>query len=225
MWQSFIALTRIVDPGVTEVAEQLVIPSRPETERWLGEWWQLNIGDRSENTVALHLGCGPRMDFKRWPLENFVGLAEQLSREPRRVTIILTGTALEKPLIREFMKAYRGRAVDASDAGNLERTAAILSRCRLLVSNDTGVMHLSAALSVPTVGVFGSTSPRHWAPIGERATYVYDTNVLCSPCVNNYQNRMPSYCSNVDQSRCLRDVTVESVLTAARRVVLNNFLG
>jgi len=226
MWQSFVALSQIVDPGVTEVAQRLVIPPRPETERWLSEWWRVNIGgDRRENTVALHLGCGPGMDFKRWPIDNFVALAEQISREARRVTIILTGTALERPLIRKFLTAYRGRAVDASDAGNLERTAAILSSSHLLVSNDTGVMHLGAALGVPTVGVFGPASPRHWAPIGERATYVYDTNVPCSPCVNNYHNRMPSRCANVDQSRCLRDVTVESVLTAARRVVRHNFLG
>jgi heptosyltransferase-2 len=204
----------------------LVIPPRPETERWLSEWWRVNIGgDRRENTVALHLGCGPGMDFKRWPIDNFVALAEQISREARRVTIILTGTALERPLIRKFLTAYRGRAVDASDAGNLERTAAILSSSHLLVSNDTGVMHLGAALGVPTVGVFGPASPRHWAPVGERATYVYDTDVPCSPCVNNYHNRMPSRCANVDQSRCLRDVTVESVLTAVRRVVLHNFLG
>jgi heptosyltransferase-2 len=226
MWQSFVALSQIVDPGVTEVAQQLVIQPRPETERWLSEWWRVNIGgDRRENTVALHLGCGPGMDFKRWPIDNFVALAEQIRLKAGRVTIILTGTALEGPLIRKFLTAYRGRAVDASDAGNLERTAAILSIGHLLVSNDTGVMHLGAALGVPTVGVFGPASPRHWAPIGERATYVYDTNVPCSPCVNNYHNRMPSRCANVDQSRCLRDVTVESVLTAARRVVLHNFLG
>jgi heptosyltransferase II len=223
MWQSFVALARIIDPGVSEAAEALAIRPRPETEAWLSEWWRANIRDSGENAIALHLGCGPGMDFKRWPLGSFLVLAEQISLEAGRVTIILTGTALERPLISKFLMAYRGRAVDASDVGSIERTAAILRRSRLLVSSDTGVMHLGAALGVATVGLFGPTSPRHWAPIGPRATCVYDTTVACSPCVNNYQNRMPSHCTNVDQGRCMRDVTVESVLAAARRVVPATF--
>jgi heptosyltransferase II len=225
MWQSFVALARIVDPGLTEVAEELVIRPRLETEQWLGSWWRANIGDGLENAVALHLGCGPGMDFRRWPLENFVALAEQINLEARQVTIILTGTALEKRLISQFISAYRGHAIDASDVGSIERTAAILRQSRLLVSNDTGVMHLGAALGVATVGLFGPNSPRHWAPIGPRATYVYDTDVACSPCINNYQNRTPSYCANIDLGRCMRDIKNESVLAGARRVSPALFLN
>lgn len=225
MWQSFIALARIVDLNFPETPTPLAVTPLPDTEAWLDEWWSHNIGDRNEHTVAFHLGCAPAMDFKRWPIANFVTLARHIGLAAGRVTIILTGTAFEEPLIAEFKAAYSGRAVAASDVGTIERAAAILKRTRLLVSIDTGVMHLGAALGVPTVGIFGPTSPRHWAPIGPHATYVYDTTVACSPCVNNYHNRMPSACANTDQGRCMRDVNTSSVFAAARRVVDGHFLG
>jgi len=225
MWQSFVALARIADPGLCESRMPLTITSRAETAEWITEWWRTKIGDNTQRAVALHLGCGPGMDFKRWPLEMFIALAEQISLHAPRVTIVLTGTAPEELLIRRFISAYPGRAADASDLGSIDRTAEVLQRCQLLVSNDTGVMHLGAALGVPSVGLFGPTTPRHWAPIGRRVAYVYETKVACSPCVNNYQNRMPSGCANADHVRCMRDITPESVMAAARSVVQAGFLG
>ena len=101
----------------------------------------------------------------------------------------------------------------------------MLRRCGLLVSNDTGIMHLGAAIGVPTVGLFGPNTPRHWAPIGPRATYVYDTAAPCSPCINNYINRMPSVCVNAEKSRCMKDISVASVLTAVTRVVAPDWIS
>ena len=122
------------------------------------------------------------------------------------------------------MMAYPGRSVAAADTGNIQCTAAILKRTRLLVSIDTGVMHLGAALGVPTVGIFGPTRlplgtnrPAHDICLRYKAT--------CSPCVNNYSNRTPSHCINVDRVSCMCDVNPQSVLTAARRVVGSHFLG
>jgi heptosyltransferase-2 len=219
MWQSFISIARVLDPELTEVTQELTIPLHPETEAWLSEWWQTKIGTSKEKVVALHLGCGRGMDFKRWPLERFVALARRISElVAGPITIILTGTALERPLIHQFIAAFRGRAIDASELNSIERTVALLRRSDLLVSNDTGVMHLGAALGVATVGLFGATSPKHWAPVGCRATYVYDTQVACSPCVNNYRNLMPSRCTNSEQGRCMRDITAESVIGAIGRV-------
>jgi len=219
MWSSFVALARIIDPLLGETTASLKLESPPETLQWLEEWWRTKIGRTGERAVALHLGCGPGMDFKRWPIDRFIQLADRIALEMGRVTFILTGTATEQPLIREFKRVYRGRVVDASDAGTIGHTAAILKRTLFLVSNDTGVMHLGAALGVPTVGLFGPTSPAHWSPVGQYATAVYDTAVECSPCVNNYQNYMPSRCVNAEHGRCMRDIGVGSVMNAVRTVV------
>jgi ADP-heptose:LPS heptosyltransferase len=218
MWQSFLSLARVLDPELTEVAQALTIRLRPETEAWVNDWWQAHIGASEKKVVALHLGCGRGMDYRRWPVENFLALAQKITLAGKPPIILLTGTTLERPLISEFISSFSGRAVNAADLGHIEQTVAILMRCQLLVSVDTGVMHLAAGLGIPTVGLFGPNAPGHWAPLGCRATYVYDTKVTCSPCVNNYQNLMPSRCTNSEQGRCMRDISVESVVAAIGRV-------
>ena len=145
MWQSFLALARLIDPGISEDFGPFSIDLSAETEQWLFHWWKLRIKDGA-TAVALHLGSAPGMDFRRWPLEQFVSLAEELQVSWQDPTMILTGTQIEAGLIRSFMSEYTGHSVDASGAGTIERTIAILQRCALLVSNDTGIMHLGAAL-------------------------------------------------------------------------------
>jgi len=74
--------------------------------------------------------------------------------------VILTGQAPERPLIGEFIDRYRGPVADATGCGESARTAALLALCDLLVSNDTGVMHVGAAMGAPTVGIFGPAAAR-----------------------------------------------------------------
>jgi heptosyltransferase-2 len=224
MWQSFAALARLLDPGFGATMGAFPIHFRPGPDKWLEEWWRNHIGS-SQRVVAIHLGSGRGMDFRRWPLKRFVRLAEELQFRFGTLSILLTGTEAERDLIQRFMHEYSGHAVDASDLGTIERTIGVLRRCGLLVSNDTGIMHVGAALGVPTVGLFGPNTPRHWAPIGPRATYVYDTAVPCSPCINNYINRMPSVCVNAEKSRCMNDISIASVLTAVIRVVAPDWVG
>jgi ADP-heptose:LPS heptosyltransferase len=222
MWQSFVRLARMIDPGVPDD----VMPMPPKCGAISEEWAQNWLGQYApgRRIVALHLGSQD-LEFRRWPLDRFVRLAERIRGLDGETSVILTGTAPERPLIQAFIENYSGHAVDASDTGSLENTAALLGRCKLLVSNDTGIMHLAAAVGTPTVGLFGPNSPRYWAPVGIRATYVYDTKVTCSPCLNLYANRWPLECVNAEKSRCMLDIEVESVLNAARRVVSDSWLG
>ena len=124
-----------------------------------------------------------------------------------------------------FLSRYGGRALDATAIGSLERTAAVLAACYLLVSNDTGVMHLGAAMGTPTVGIFGPDSPGRYAPVGPRTAAVAASGVPCSPCSNIYRLLVPPNCANPDQLRCLREVAAEDVFAAARRIVPGAWLG
>jgi ADP-heptose:LPS heptosyltransferase len=224
MWQSFVRLARLLDPGLGETITGWPIRCSEATERWLQEWWAERNGSHKK-AIAFHLGCARGMDFRRWPLERFVELAQKLRSTLGTVSFVLTGTEAEKELIRRFMCEYSGHCIDASDLGAIERTIAVLGRCGLLISNDTGIMHLGAAMGVPTVGLFGPNTPRHWAPVGPRATYVYDTVVSCSPCINNYINRTPVACTNPIKSHCMYDISVASVLAAAKRVVVSGWMN
>jgi ADP-heptose:LPS heptosyltransferase len=219
MWKSFLRLMKVLYPDLPDGPPSIELHSSPESESWVAEWWHSHIGVDDRVAVAMHLGSAPGMDFKRWPMRRFLALGDWINSRWRNPAVILTGTALERDLIREFREGFRGSAIDASDLGSIEKTALILKRCRLLVSNDTGVMHLGAAMGTPTVGLFGATSAVHWAPLGKRAIHVRHTSLQCSPCVNNYLNLMPSACTNSVVGQCMTDIAVENVEAAVERVL------
>jgi heptosyltransferase-2 len=224
VWQSFIRLARVVDESIP----QMFLPTSPllseEVEEWACGWWNEHVGSEPIPTIALHVGSQDR-EFSRWPVRRFVEFAERVRVRNPDLSVMLTGTAPERELIHTFIGMYSGHACDASESGSLMRTAALLKRCNLLVSNDTGIMHLGAALGIPTVGLFGPNLPRYWAPLGPRATYVYDTKLPCSPCLNLYEDRWPLECSHPEKGRCMLDITVDSVMTAAKRVIVGEWLN
>ena len=225
MWWSFVRLIRLIDPEFPEAPPvapfSLGEEERARARAWLGQ----ALGAACGRRVALHMGSGPGQPFRRWPVERFVEFAERLRAEVPGLGIVLTGTAPEKPVVDAFLSRYGSVAADATGLGSLERTAALLSACDLLISNDTGIMHLGAAMGTPTVGIFGSDTPKRYAPVGPRAAAVAASGVSCSPCSDIYRLRVPATCANPDHIRCLREVTVERVLEAATRVVAGGWLG
>jgi heptosyltransferase II len=223
MWECFIALARVVEPALPDGLT--TIPPEPGMAARLSAsgWWANNLAN-NHPVIAMHLGSY-YMDFKRWPLERFVELAERIRARAPRSAIVLSGTPPEQSLIARFIGSFSGHAVDASSLGSVEHLSLVLSKCDLLVSNDTGVMHLGAAVGVPTVGLFGPVSPHQWGPVGPKATFVYNTRVDCSPCVDTYANIRPYECRNCDKARCMHDISVDSVIAAASRVVASNWLS
>lgn len=222
MWQSFVHLAQVIDPHLSDSVRPVPLKCGAAAEAWALEWLRRHVPH--QRAIALHLGSQD-LEFRRWPLDRFVQFAERLRSLTVEPSIVLTGTAPERLLIRAFIDKYSGHAVDASDSGSLANTAALLQRCDLLVSNDTGIMHLAAAMGTPTVGLFGPNSPHYWGPIGSRATYVYETKVACSPCLNLYANRWPLECANPVKSCCMLDIGIDSVVNAARRVITSPWLG
>ncbi|HEX4210217.1 MAG TPA: glycosyltransferase family 9 protein [Candidatus Binataceae bacterium] len=224
MWQSFLGLARLVEPDLPETLMPLPLPLPDQQLRTARSWLRSTIADPDSRKIAFHLGCGSGQPFKRWPLRSFAALAQALSSYLPKLAIILTGQPHERGLHAQFEAAYQGRTVDATGLNSIGMTASILSDCDLLVSNDTGVMHLGAAMGTPTVGLFGATAPDQWAPSGPRVAHVYETKAPCSPCINSYLNQVPTRCANPDYSRCMTDVSVDSVLNAARSVIADRWL-
>jgi heptosyltransferase-2 len=151
-------------------------------------------------------------------VSRFVRLAEELSAAGRADTVVLTGQADEEALARSFERAFSGRVVNAMGLPSLQHTAEVVRRCALLVSNDTGVMHLAAAMGTPTIGLFGPNSPARYAPIGPRSTSVYRAQASCSPCIHIHCGVVPE-CSNPVPGQCLLDITVSDAMDAVDRLI------
>ena len=193
-------------------------PARAEADRLL-----LNAGwNGSRPLVALAPGAAYG-GAKRWPPERFGALASALGGDG--VVCVLIGSAADAPAARAVARcgAIRGDRAgsDAQPHGQAEgvidlvgRTdlptlAGVLTRCRALVTNDSGAMHLAAALGVPVTAVFGPTNEHATAPIGGQHV-VLTYPVWCRPC-------MLRECP-LDH-RCMRGIDADPAIAAARRTL------
>jgi heptosyltransferase-2 len=134
------------------------------------------------------LGLNPGAEYgpaKRWPKERFVGVAAQLQKKHHARVIIFGGPADRKLCnwIAEqiALTAPDKKPINVAGQTSLRELAALLKTCRVVLTNDTGPMHLANAVGTPIVVPFGSTSSELTGPIFGNAEIV-QTNVGCSPC-------------------------------------------
>ncbi len=119
---------------------------------------------------------------KRWPLERFAEVANRLSAQMPNVGWVLVGAPGEKEMgVKLSSMLTQSRHQNLVGQTSLTELIACLRGCRLLLTNDTGTMHLAAALGVPTVSIFGSTEPVLTGPLGANHRVVRH-HVPCSPC-------------------------------------------
>ena len=149
---------------------------------------------------------------KRWPAESFAAVADGLLHDG--AAIVLVGAAADRGAGRDMMMALerrrtvtRGSAIDVTGQTDLPALAGLLAQCRALVSNDSGAMHVGAAVGLPVTAPFGPTRETETRPLGEAHT-VLTASVFCRPC-------MLRTCP-IDH-RCMRRIEPDSVLTAVRR--------
>jgi lipopolysaccharide heptosyltransferase I len=157
------------------------------------------------NLVALVPGA--RWPTKRWPAERFAAVAETLSREVG-CTCVVVGGAGDGQLARQIQERASGGALDLTGRTSLKQLAEVFRRCRLTIANDTGPMHISAAVGTPTVAIFGPTDPIRLRPYGEGHAVV-GAPTSCAPCRRR----------TCHPTRCLEAVAPEQVIAAARPII------
>jgi len=143
---------------------------------------------------------------KRWPSENFSALAEALSGE-LGFRIVLVGSKDEKDVAESLVGITAADIVDITGKTSLAEAVSIISEASVMVCNDMGLAHVSAAVGTPTVTIFGPTNPLTTSPIGAE---IVREQVECSPC-------MLRDCP-IDH-RCMTRVTVERVLGAVKKAI------
>ena len=166
-----------------------------------------------ETTDRPRVGLFPGAEFgpsKRWPWRNFAALAEAVYRRSGSARpVILAGPKEVWLAVRVREESGDRHPVIGPDL-DLGRFASVLAHLDLLVTNDSGPMHLAAALGVPCVALFGPTDPRRTRPAGDHHEVMY-TDRWCSPC---FRRRCP-----LVRHRCLRDIEVSAVFEACRRLL------
>ena len=127
--------------------------------------------------VGIHPG-GSSFD-KRWPEKQYAELADRLVRQDNATVLLLHGPE-EAALARNIQQTMQSPAIIHAPE-TIRELGALLSRCDMVVCNDSGPMHLAAALDVPTVAIFGPTDHVAWHPLSENASIVR-RDMPCWPC-------------------------------------------
>jgi ADP-heptose:LPS heptosyltransferase len=132
----------------------------------------------NESYVCIHAGA--RLLTRRWMPERFAQVANALASYGFK--IVLTGSEEERELVDEVSRRIHFAHYNLAGKTSVGALAWILKNSQLLISNDTGVSHIAAALKVPSVIVVSGSDPRRWAPLDKRLHLISSHDVSCRPC-------------------------------------------
>lgn len=193
--------------GLVPGPDELELHLHQDDKKWAGEF----LHDLGKSETAGLVGLNPGAAYgpaKRWPAEKYGELASLLCDDPD-IMVAVFGTADD----REAAAAIAGkvgdpqRVVDLTGRTSLGQAMAMINRCNVFVTNDSGLMHVAAALAVPTVAIFGSTDHVATGPYSDNASTVR-SDIECSPCLETHCPKK--------HFRCMENISVENVAEAAQ---------
>jgi heptosyltransferase II len=182
-------------------APQLIVPAA-EVAAWRGR-----NGLTGQGRPAVALAPGAVGPAKRWPAQAYAALARRLLADGFAVWVV--GGPTEKSLAQEIVDGSEARDFTSAD---LRQAILALAAATAAVSNDSGLLHVAAALGTPTVGLFGPTSPWHWAPLNPLVAAIQATNDLpCRPCHKPV--------CRLGHHRCMVEIAPNEVMAATSRAL------
>ena len=189
--------------GVPVNRDFVWLPERPAVAAAVREKWP----DGGVRWIVLQPGA--RWDNKCWPVEHFAELAQKFSGHEFRFAIL--GGLADRPFGERIVRAVPERCLDLTGRTSLLQMVEWIRRSDLMVTNDTGPMHVAAALGKPVLALFGPTEPRRTGPYGQIKN-VLRLDLPCGPC-------MKSHCRYEKPMECLRGLSAELVFSRAHAIL------
>jgi predicted lipopolysaccharide heptosyltransferase III len=152
---------------------------------------------------------GARYWFKAWPAERFARLADRLY-DQFGCRVLVGGSSQERSLTESVVKQAKSRLLNIAGRSDVRTLAALLKRSALFVGNDTGAMHIAAAMGTPVVALFGPSNPTEWGPRGGNAHMIYK-GLDCRICFHPTCRR--------GEQNCMKLITVDEVWAACERLL------
>jgi len=163
--------------------------------------------DDSELLIGIHPGASYG-ETKRWFPERYAAVMEGLQKPGRK--FILLGSTGEEFLAEGISRHLKHPPINLVGKTSLTEALAVVDRCAIFLSGDSGLMHVAAALDIPQVALFGSTDPHKTAPLNDKAVVLHPETVHCTPCFKRY-------CP--EDLECMGAITVDEVHAAAEKVL------
>jgi ADP-heptose:LPS heptosyltransferase len=159
-----------------------------------------------DRLVGIQLGAAD--SFKRWAVESFAEVARYLKAK-HGVKIYLNASSEETGLVNKFFSLFGNDGVFQITRKNLSQSAALIQRCSLFITPDTGPMHMAVGLKVPLLGLFCPTGVEVTGPLDYSPAMVIQKTVPCNPCLVR----------DCRENFCMRQISVEEVCEAADRML------
>jgi heptosyltransferase-2 len=210
-----VALAKFLEITVPPTFPRLYLdPSEiSEGEKWIAE---KGISSKAK-ILGIHPGCGKQQEWKRWDIENYIKVVEEITKKTDAKVIFFCGPD-DNDLIPFIKSADISSAKIYKGEGSIRKTSAIIGFCNIFLSNDSGLRHIAVALGVSTIGIFGPTSLSKNFLGDENHMAVFQENIACRPC---HYKKWWLACG--DSRPCLEMITVEKLVALLfERLKCNN---
>ncbi len=209
-------LVKILDPDIAEDELGNLEIKLPEKERNFADKFIDENRIKGEMLIGFHAGSATFKGHinKRWADEKYAELAKVLNKK-YNAKILLFGTEGEvNNKIYEGIKDF----AFIPKVKNIMESLALMEKCSLFVSNDTGLMHLAAALQIPTAAIFAYTNYNELAPWKNKHIIVRK-DLPCSPCFFNSPKAVKCIFKGEEKYKCIKTITVGEVLEASEKLI------
>lgn len=214
-WHEFRCMSELVKDIVGKISDShLEFWIQDEDKKWADEFLhKYNLVGKK--MIVMHPGCGPRYikgaRAREWPKENFAKLGDILSKT-HNAQILITGGKAEVNLSQDIASLMEIKPLVLAGKLNIGKLAALLRHCALLISGDTGIIHLGAACGTKTIAIFGPSDPQRYKPLSGDYIIV-KSNLSCMPC-QTFGIDKPK-CKKFN---CIRSITVGDILNNSERI-------
>ena len=193
---TYIDLARILSPKIVSTIPHIIPPEN------------IHFSDIPHPWVGIAPGA-TYGSAKRWALKNFALVGDELTKRYKAKVFIFGGYE-EKEIALKMSEYMEEDPINLVGKVPLIEAASIMKQCDLFICNDTGIMHLAAAVGTPTIAIFGSTNPKWTGPLGENHT-VIKIELDCSPCYER-TCRKHTY-------ECLKSIGVDEVMVYVKNYI------
>jgi ADP-heptose:LPS heptosyltransferase len=189
----------------------------PEEDKGFAERLLKEYISHGELLVVIHPWAGSYPEEKTWPLRNYIKLSGHIL-DHYNAKIILLGSKSEHVLSHQFTTQLdHQRLINLTGATTLSQAAALIKKSNLFIGNDSSLVHIANALRVPSICIFGSTSPQQVLSPDHNCIFV-TKNLPCQPCYI-HQPLFRHRCSY--DYKCLKDISVEDIIKRVDSILLN----
>ena len=185
--------------GIEVKNKELYVGIEKEDEIFTEKFFREN---NLKEVVGIHPGSGYLQEFKRWPITKFAELSNRITKK-FGFKVIVFGADFERKLGDELERTMEEKPINLIGKTTLGQAAAIIKRCKVFVSNDSGLMHIAAAVKTPIVAIFGPTDPERYGPNCEKKVII-KSRLRCSPCYRKGKVKCKNYL-------CMKKIEVNEV--------------